>query len=172
MKLTNIKIERLRNRFIPILLILFLILTSCSSKNTQVDCKKSDTLTNYYDSSTFDTRLSRTLSCLPVEVKLILPGPESTRAIPQRLDNWLAAIDSHGGAVKVVQDPDYQPVYTSKSLNSGFIAGLIFDMVEIAKITYKKMEDNILYEPAKKYNVVLYYEEGTGGITRVVFNRR
>lgn len=154
------------------LLIFSFMLASCASKSVPNGCKDLESDLNYYDSATFDSRLSRSLSCKPDKIKINIPTPEYTRAIPKRLDNWLAAVDESGGEVKVVKDPNRESEYAVKSFDGGLIVGILFDMVEIAKIAYQAIEDRVLYGPAKGYDATIYYEDGTGMITEVVFSRK
>jgi len=156
-------------------LVAALILTSCAGRQESLptdNCSAIKSGFNYYDSTTFDSRLSRTMACQMSTVKLRLPSPESTGKIPARLDRWLAAVDESGGQVTVEKDPGRKSKYTSKSMDGGFIVGAIVDLVEVAKIAYQGMKDKKLYGPAEEYNAIIYYEDGTGAITEVIFSKR
>jgi len=165
----KIQKERLTGLIFFGMVIFCLLVSSCATKTEQAECQDIVSLFHYYDSVTFDAKLARTLACSPSELRLTLPAPESTGAIPQRLDNWLAAVDSTGGDVRVEKDPAFLLHYSSKAFDGGFVVGVIFDLVEIAKIAYKKLEDKKLYMAAKDYDVRLLYKEGSGEITQVVF---
>jgi len=152
-----------------------LLLTSCAGMQNsppKANCTAVESDFNYYDSATFDSRLSRTMICRADEVTLSLPSPESTGKIPERLDRWLAAVDESGGKVTVEKDPNKTSEYIAKGFDGGIVVGAIFDLVDIAKMAYQEMKDKKLYGPAEGYDATVYYEDGTGAITGVVFSKR
>lgn len=114
---------------------------------------------DFFDSGSFDRKLSATLNADPPSVKVSFPAPISVNKIPQRLDKWFAMVEKYEGTVelKVEGEPTRGIV--------GAIIDLIIGVYEIAK-------EKITYGPVEDYNAVIYYEKGSGTITRVIFIRK
>jgi len=112
----------------------------------------------FYDSDSFDRRLSASLADERETVTTTFPAPITTNSIPERLDRWLLMVEEHGGRVEL------KPVQTQR--------GLIKDALSFVKNTYASFRDRALYRPIKEYNATVYYEAGTGTITQVVFTRK
>jgi len=71
-------------------------------------------------------------------------------------------VEKHGGKVQAAPDPEF--TVASR--------GLITDVISLAVGAYNLAKEKILYDPSKAYNATVYYDTGTGRITRVVFARK
>lgn len=149
-----------------LLLLVFVFSTSCAQKQKRVSCQDVTVSFSYYDSDTFDNKLSETLHCSENLVTLEMPSILSTSDIPDRLDNWLCAVDDSGGKIFIEEDPE-APV-----IRGSFSVGIILDAIELAKASYDYIQEKQLYESTKDYDVYVYYRGGIGNITRVVFKKK
>lgn len=116
----------------------------------------------YSDLDGFDRSLSQALKQSAPGVTVQFVAPTTVNEIPTRMDKWLAMVEKYGGKVEAAPDPDF--TIASR--------GLITDVVSLVIGAYNLAKEKILYGPSKEYNAIVYYDQGTGRITRVVFSRK
>ena len=73
-------------------------------------------------------------------------------------------MEKYEGTITVEVDPEYK----QRDLFSSAISIAAGAFVGIYQVIAKK----ILYSPAKRYDAMIYYNGGTGNITRVVFQQK
>lgn len=134
------------------------IVPAAFEKTTTVAEKPID----YADLDGFDRSLSSNLRGTPTDVTVKFVAPTTVNEIPTRMDKWLSVVEKNGGKVQAAPDPEI--AVASR--------GLITDVVSLAVGAYNLAKEKILYGPSKEYNAMVYYEPGTGRITRVVFRRK
>jgi hypothetical protein len=118
---------------------------------------------NFFDVSSFDSKLSSTLRHDPQTLHVHLQAPATVNAIPERLGKWLSMVEKYHGTVHLQEDPDYQ---------SRSFPGAISIVVSAFLTAYKAIENSLLYGPVKDYNATVFYMRGSGTITKVVFARK
>lgn len=114
---------------------------------------------SFFDSGSFDNKLSSTLRAGDPEVYITFAEPLTVNRIPPRLDKWLAAVEKYGGKVEL------KPEATGSRGILGAVIDLILGIYDMAK-------EKILYGPAEKYNVDIFFQQGTGVVTKMVFVRK
>lgn len=116
----------------------------------------------FLDSVTFDDRLADALkSGAPVVVVRFL-APVSVEALPERLDRWLHAVARrYDGAVTVV--PDSSQPATRDAIDLG---------VSLVLKTYAAIQKQLLYRPARDYDVTVYVLPADNAVSRVEFRRK
>lgn len=112
----------------------------------------------YVNSAAFDRKLSSSLAARPACFEVLFPLPVSMKALPERLDKWLSAIEKSGGKVQAV------PVAEQR--------GLFSDLLELVIKLYDLFAVSDLYEPARHYNATVYYKRTTGILVKVEFTLR
>ncbi len=140
------------------LLLVVAMLAGCASGNTsgEIDDPAGPSV-DFYDSNTFDSKLSGLLSEKHDKVTVNFLGVVTANDLPERIDQWLCAVDKYKGRVEV--EPD--PLLGSKGI-VGIIIDLAFGAGKYAK--YKKT-----FGPVKLYDVYLYHIPNGEVITRIVF---
>jgi len=117
---------------------------------------------DYSDLDTFDRSLSGALRGRASNVTVQFVVPTTVNEIPARMDKWLSMVEKYGGQVKAAPDPDIPA--TSR--------GMISDVISLVVGAYNLAREKILYGPSENYNATVYYERGSGRITRVVFSKK
>ncbi|MBU1040404.1 MAG: hypothetical protein KKF77_04805 [Proteobacteria bacterium] len=112
----------------------------------------------YVNAAAFDRKLSSSLAARPACFEVLFPLPVSMKALPERLDKWLSAIEKSGGKVQAV------PVAEQR--------GLFSDLLELAIKLYDLFTARDLYEPAQHYNATVYYKRSAGTLVKVAFTLR
>jgi len=166
-----------------LVLVLFLMMTSlffygCVTQQSTADKTKSQSLSQpsadvfntenmsalskieYFDSGTFDRKLSSTLKQDPSEVTIDFIADVSLNDIPKRMDKWFSAVEKEEGVIDVQVDPDYRT------------RGIITEVISLAIGAYNFAEEKSTYNPAQNYNIKIYYIQGTGKITRAIFTHK
>ncbi|MFH1136346.1 MAG: hypothetical protein V1816_09730 [Pseudomonadota bacterium] len=142
----------------------FLLLTACSGPGPAAkdEFKNSPAEVQFFDSGSFDRKLSSTLAQNPPEAAVAFAAPVSLNHLPERLDKWLNKVEESGGRVELEMEPGSDE--TSR--------GVVSEALALVIGVYVLVADKIIYDPAGDYNAVVYYRGDAGTITRVVFVRR
>lgn len=119
-----------------------------------------ETTLEFFDSGSFDKKLSKALRDDLEVVSVEFPAPTSVNTIPERLDKWLAAVEKDEGKVELKPDPDHA--------DRGILSEVLSLTVKVFKFGKKKRT----YSPAEDYDTTVYYLPGSGTITRVDFKRK
>jgi len=161
--------------FLCVLFIGFLFATaSCSTRGVTSDADKPDRIMSkavkadqgvpeieFFDSGSFDRKLSVSLRKAPQTIMAKFPATVTTNNIPERLDKWFFMVEKYEGAVRL--EPE-----------KGELAerGILEEAISLVIGAYNFMKEKAIYSPVKDYDAVVYYKPGTGTITKVVFTRR
>jgi hypothetical protein len=113
-----------------------------------------------FDSISFDSQLSNSLSAKLPMVTVRVIAPFTANNIPERIDKWMSAVRKYDGKIELKPDPDYP---SSRSF------GMIFDLL---KTVFNLAKDILIYSKAENYNLDLYYKDGSGEVTKFVFVRK
>jgi hypothetical protein len=112
---------------------------------------------SFFDSSSFDLKLSRALTADPPQVRIEFPSPVNVNGIPGRMDKWFYQVEKNGGSVELKED---------ESLPTRGVLGMVLDLIIGI---YELAKEHLLYSPAADYNAVIYYDKSNGNITYVLF---
>lgn len=137
---------------------LFSLLLSCAPQNPVAGVEALKEV-NFLDSSSFDRKLSASLSANQPQVDVVFPATITLNNIPERMDKWLSKVEKFGGKVEIQAEPEL-----GRELFS-----TIFSLFVKA---YEVIEETVIYSPAKKYNVMVYYKAKTGIVTKMAFVRK
>lgn len=124
------------------------------------DKKPTDGEIDFFDSESFDWRLSSVLRHDFPEATVKFMAPFTVNEVPKRLDKWFSAVREHGGTVDIKQDPKFK--------QRGLI-GVAFSLLATA---YDLAKEYFMYSQVKGYDAIMYYQKGTGVVTRLVFEKR
>ena len=116
--------------------------------------------TEFFDSFSFDAKLSSALRSDQPEVLVTFPEAPTVNDIPERLDKWFQIVEEKGGTVKLAAEP---PPGTR---------GIIGAVIDLVVGAYEFAKDKVIYGPAEDYNALVFYEKGSGKLTRVLFTRK
>ncbi|KHD06256.1 hypothetical protein PN36_34185 [Candidatus Thiomargarita nelsonii] len=135
--------------------VLIILLTACVSNPTKTEPAS---YLKYINANSFDQRLSVAMEQETPEIEIGILSPFSSNNIPERLDNWLSAINENGGKVKP-KPADGERIIESLKI----ILGNIY-------------QDFTRYAPAKNYSVAeLIYrrnESGEAMIEKIILKKR
>jgi len=143
----------------------FLMVMISVSCNIQKDNKISDsakakTDLQFFDSGSFDRKLASELKGGPPAITIGFPASVNINKIPERLDKWFYMLEKYNGTVNLEPDSEYAE------------RGLIAEAIGLVIGTYDYVKEKITYGPIQNYNATVYYEQGSGKITKVIFNHR
>jgi hypothetical protein len=116
----------------------------------------------FFDSSAFDTELSRALRG-GVQVVVFPAQPFSPNQIPPRLEKWLSEVSRSGGRVRLERLPA-EGAPTRALPGFGEIADALFHLWDV-------LQERILYSPSDSYDVLMQYRT-QGNIERILFTPR
>lgn len=153
---TNVLSQCKRCLLWPILLIVTAQLLGCAP--TKPKLENLDQII-FFDSSSFDTTLSKQLKTNPPAFTVTFTAPVTLNSIPKRLDKWLAKVEEYGGKVKLQADS------TAKK-------GLADMVLGFAVGAYQFVKEAWIYGPVAHYNATLYYRSESGALIKVVFARK
>lgn len=114
---------------------------------------------SFFDSDSFDKRLSKTLADDPETVTTTFPTRFDTNSIPERIDRWLTMVEEYDGFVNL------KPEATAQR-------GLMGEAMSLIKGAYGSIKKKRMYRHVKDYDATVYYEAESGEITRIVFTRK
>lgn len=115
----------------------------------------------YEESFTFDWDMSQKLRQGDGdEVVLLTPEGVTLAEIPEQLDRWLSRVKENGGYVKAAPSPK------EGEERSRVLLGALFDVLLYLLGIVK---EEVTFSPADDYNAILFFEEGTGQVERIVF---
>ncbi len=121
-------------------------------KNSVID----DDLT-FFDSAVFDARLSSALRSNKDEVVIHILEPFSVNEIPERFDKWIFSVKDYGGKVELKPE-----------IRTRFFGAILSLAIE----AYNLAKEILIYRTASNYNLVVYYTQGKGTITKAVFIKK
>jgi|GEM_PF-407586 len=113
----------------------------------------------FLDSFSFDRKLSASLGTGQDKVDVIFPAVITLNNIPERMDKWLSKVEKFGGKVEIQAEPEQG-------------RGLITEIFSFFVKIYEIAEENLIYAPAKDYNVLIGYKAQSGIVTRLSFVRK
>lgn len=113
---------------------------------------------DFFDSSSFDRKLSAALKNKPSVVRVEFPAPITVNEIPVRMDKWLSQVEEYGGTVEL------KPEFSDRG-----ILGAIIDLIIGA---YRLAEEKRTYGPVEHYNAEVWYTKEDGRITKILFVRK
>jgi len=132
--------------------------TSTSVKDASLNSKVSSEI-NFFDSSSFDSKLSSSLRSKQPGVTTHFLSPVDINNIPKRMDKWFSMVEEYGGTIELEPEGP-QP------------KGLISELISLAIGTYDMVKEKVTYEPVKQYNAKIIYDATTGIISRIVFKQK
>jgi len=124
--------------------------------NVEDPCRQIPDVVEYFDSIGFDRNLSVSLKCKQPEVTVKFPLPISIYNIPKRVDKWFYMVGKYEGTAK----PEIEN--EGKRTLVGEVISLVVGVCDVIK-------EKVIYESVENYNATIYYKEGNGIVTRVVF---
>ena len=133
--------------------------TSANENSATESITAEPTQVEYFNSTSFDKKLSAVMRNKEPAIQLTFPTPFTTNEIPERIDKWLTVVEDYGGTVEVV------PEEVERGLLSSLIATLV-------RRVFEKIKEKRLYGPAKNYDATVYYETRTGVVTRIIFSKK
>ena len=139
-------------------IIMICALMSFQPARAQEDKSQAPVL-DFFDSGSFDNKLSKSLRKGPQEVIVHFPAPITVNIIPERMDKWLSMVEHYEGTVELK---------TEETASRGLV-GAIIDLIIGA---YALAKEKITYGPVENYNAEIWYEKGNGNITKIVFARK
>ncbi|WP_319581696.1 hypothetical protein [uncultured Pseudodesulfovibrio sp.] len=139
------------------LLCLVLLTSACAPKKAPAVIEPQDRV-EFFDSDSFDRKLSACLSQDYPEVTLVFPAAITLNSIPKRLDHWFSKVEEFGGSVKLI------PVTQDK--------GIFSEVLSMLVAAYDYLKDIAIYSPVADYNALVYYQKGNGIIDKVVFEKK
>ena len=147
------------------LLLASLSFSGCATQQPTTDVSDTENMTasekiEFFDAGTFDRKLSSKLRKDPQEVTIDFLADANVNDMPERMDKWFAAVEKGEGVIDVEVDPDYRT------------RGIISEVIALVIGAYEFVKDKWIYSPAQNYNVTVYYIQGTGEITRVIFTHK
>lgn len=115
----------------------------------------------YEESFTFDWDMSQRLRRAEgEEVVLLTPEGVTLTEIPEQLDRWLSRVKENGGFVKATASPK------EGEEKSRFLVGA---MIDVLLYLLGIVKEEVTFSPADDYDAILFYEEETGEVERIVF---
>ena len=147
--------------FLAGLIMCVLTLAACSSSGpaSKDELKTAENEIQFFDSGSFDRKLSFTLAKNTPEATVIFAAPVSLNNIPERLDQWFSHVEEDGGTVTLEMEPG-----TDETAR-----GVVSEALSLLVGVYEMVADKIIYGPVADYNAIVYYRGDTGTLTRVVF---
>lgn len=118
----------------------------------------------FVDSRIFDDQLKSALAADHASVTVAFEGSDVTvNNLPERLDAWLYNLQNrYDGKVEFVQDRD-----------AGAVGKGLEGLAVMAAVgAFKLAKDRLHYRSLQHYDAAVYYQRGTGAVTRVVFVRK
>ncbi len=131
--------------------------SSATAQRETPPAKPVKTDLDFFDTSSFDKKLSAALGSNAAEVKLSFPAPVTVNKVPKRVDVWLAHVEKAGGQVELEAE---------KSPTKRGVESIVLTLAIGAYDMYKKAQ---LYAPSENYNVNIYYLKGSGAISKMLF---
>jgi hypothetical protein len=127
----------------------------------------------FLDSDVFDVDLARSLAIAPDSVSVTAAAPMNVNAVPPRLNAWMAAVQSRGGAVRLVRrDPgaaqQQQFFGLLLPIVGPALAALFPDKADVRQY----MRESRTYARAEGYDMRVVYSAGSGQIEEIVFERK
>jgi hypothetical protein len=113
---------------------------------------------DFFDSGSFDRKLSGELKKDPAKVMVKFPAPATVNKIPERMDKWFSQVEHYGGTVELKEEESTRG-----------ILGVIIDLLIGA---YRLTKEKMTYGPVEDYNAEIWYETADGAITKVLFVRK
>ena len=135
-----------------------LFLAACAPQNPAAGAEALKEV-QFLDSFSFDRKLSASLAARQDQVDVVFPAVITLNNIPERMDKWLNKVEKFGGKVEIQAEPEPG-------------RGLITEIFSIFIKAYEVVEEKLIYEPAKDYNVLITYKAKTGIISRLSFVRK
>ena len=116
----------------------------------------------FVDTRVFDDHLRASLGADLPQVEVFFRGTDATvNHIPERVNVWLQTIAKRdGGKVDVLPDPNQPQARAVEGIALSFMIG-----------AYNLLHDAAYYWPAREYDAAVYYLDGPGTLTRIVFKR-
>lgn len=118
----------------------------------------------FVDSRIFDDQLQDSLAQDYDSVTVAFEGSDVTvNNLPERLDAWLYNLQNrYDGKVEFIQDRD-----------AGAVGKGLEGLAVMAAVgAFKLAKDRLHYRSLQYYDAAVYYQRGTGAVTRVVFLRK
>ena len=129
-----------------------LLLSACAGAPTTVALTKPPTSLNFLDLTSFDRELSASLNVNPEKVEVSFYDPISPNQLPERIDKWMAAVESSGGKISV-QRPAGEPVPKGPFVLASLI-GTAFSSVK----TLAAIQKETAYNSARGRDALLVLE--------------
>jgi hypothetical protein len=123
----------------------------------------------FIDLQSFDEALSRALSEGRPTVAVAFYDRVTPNALPARLQSWMAAVETHGGKIQVVPDPD-----ALATRNPVLIIGALTTLWSAFKVG-SEMAYRALFRKVQGYDAQIRLRNNAAGeslIDRIVFVRR
>lgn len=124
---------------------------------------------NFLDVERFDTELSASMGAPLPKVEVAFYDRVTPSQLPERLQKWMAAVESRGGKVKVVEPPSALQTRSPMLLISAISS------LWTANRTLQQASAEARFRVASDYDAeVLLRDDGKGGrvVDRIVFTRR
>lgn len=157
-------------RHIALFSCLVIGLSACSSiPNFNSPAEPAQTDLRFVDLQKFDRELYSSLSQSLPSVEVAFYNEVTPNALPERLQNWMAAVETGGGKVKVI------PPKSSVQPKDPFLLLSLATTLWSASKTAKELSTNSRFNSAVGYDAVIQLkidEKGTSVVEKVVFNKK
>lgn len=123
----------------------------------------------FIDLQSFDEALSRALGEGPPTVEVAFYDRVTPNALPTRLQTWMGAVETHGGRIQVIPDPD-----ALAARNPVLIVGALTTLWSAFKVG-SEVAYRALFRKAQGYDAQIRLRNNAAGealIDRIVFVRR
>ncbi len=123
----------------------------------------------FVDLQKFDRELYASLSQSLPTVEVAFYNEVTPNALPERLQNWMAAVETGGGNVKVV------PPKSSVQPKDPFLLLSLASTLWSASKTAKELSTNSRFNSAVGYDAIIQLkrdEKGTNVVEKVIFNKK
>ncbi|MEY4910390.1 MAG: hypothetical protein RL761_53 [Pseudomonadota bacterium] len=166
----------MKQRLAPLSLILValaalaaLVLLSACATDTAVTTMPAKASVSFLDLTGFDKELNQSLSAKLPSIDVAFASNTQATAIPERMQQWLHAVEKGGGEVKVV--PPQSSVTAKNPLLLLSLVSGIWNSVKLAKA----VQNYEFHKPAQSYDaqiVLKISEQGDRLVDKILFIQR
>jgi hypothetical protein len=156
--------------FVSVVLILTLVVSGCSHQPQQGAGKAAASAElRFVDLQKFDRELHASLSSPLPQVEVAFFNSVTPNQIPERLQNWMSAVEDGGGAVRVIPPPsDLKP-------KDPFLLLSLVSTLWSASKAAKEMSTGAFFKSAHKYDAQIQLKtdaQGVSVVDKIIFVQR
>ena len=149
---------------------LMVVLTGCNTMQTSKTPEEPpQTNLSFVDLQKFDRELHASLSQPLPKVEVAFYNDITPNALPDRLQNWMAAVETGGGSVKVI------PPKSTIQPKDPFLLFSLASTLWSATKTAREMSNSARFNSAQGYDAMIQLktdEKGASVVDKVVFIKR